>query len=365
MFDLEPLSPDAIALSPDAIAQSLKLVQSLPNPLLRWQSYLALLALEGFCLWLQQRSSPIRLNRKQARLIEPINNTPAAISQLYLNQFRVCILAISEDDDEIEVPASVFDRSIAHFYIVARVYEESQQVSFRYFLQYDSSKLPRPNSEPSYFIPVSQFESDFEHLLLYLSCLEPSAIALPSLVRNRIETTLHQYLIQPATQVSNWLDAQSDDLAWTLFPFDFSIGSALRSSQRIAVEGLERPDLFLRALKQIERQGTLIPEDARIAYQSIALGSHLFRLYAIVWRIQPISETPEWSLLTVLESESELPDRTQMSLYESGHLIASQISQSGDAYLVTQAIGLEHEQFTLSVTSAEDILTFPPFNFRS
>jgi Protein of unknown function (DUF1822) len=214
-----------VDLAPDRVKFAIALSQAIQNPLTRWQSYLALLALEGFVQWISDRSTPICLDRTQARLLEPPEfGVPAAINGVYANQFQIGLLVVEDDvEDEIEFPTSLM-RNPAHFYVAACVHEETHQVSFHSFLRGDRLN-PSSATEATCTIPISLFETNLERLLWYLASLELSAIPLP----NMSPAISSQWLIQPLVNAAQWLQTQIDELAWTRFTPELAPAVGMRS----------------------------------------------------------------------------------------------------------------------------------------
>lgn len=342
-----------IDLAPDQVDQAIALSQAIANPLTRWQSYLAMLALEGFTQWLRDRSTPIEFDRSQARLLEPSEfGIPGAINAIYANQFHLALLVVDDVEDEIEFPMSLMQNP-AHFYVAACVDEELHQVSFRAFLQGDRLNL---NLDATCMIPLSSFETNLEHLLWYLVGLEPSAIPLPS-VRPAISA---QWLIQPLVNAAQWVQTQIDELSWTFFSLELA-PAEMRSNTFNA-------DLTS-VLTQIERSGIHIPSTAQSGYRSITLNQHTFRLYIITWA----TSASEWSLLTILESiqSSTLPIGTQLVVQEGETLLVEEAAGARSAYLIAQIIGNWDEKFTITIRSIEpesntilDALSLPPIVYQ-
>ncbi len=374
-LDFEVIANSAVEIESNTTA--LTLSQALPDPLLRWHSYLALLVLEGFKIWLQQQAIP--LTTQQSILLEPTGSDIPTVSYTTVNGFKVCCIAIANDENEvIEIPAQVWDQphQAAHFYLSATVYPEQRQVAMRYFLRHDqlaqSQTVSIRTSQQTYELPTSIFETDFNQLLLYLTCLEPNAIALPETART-ITVPLKQWLIQPAVKAKAWLQRQiSDrvnDLAWQFFSPTPAISGMMSSSSTAldASPNLETDSSLTAILTEIERNGVQVPTDAQAAYQDIWVGDRLLRLAVVIWVQSQTQPEPTWSLLAILKAAPNqvmLAD-TRLSLSEANTPIVSTQLSPGSAYLVTQAIGNWHEQFTLTIDSPTgESVTLPPFIFE-
>ncbi len=389
----EAIATESIELAPAAVAQAIALSQAISDPLERWQSYLALLVLEGFEQWLQQHSTPITLKRKQATLLQPNGFDLPAASRLDLSRFQVCLVAIDSDEDEvIELPASVMDvpSQMAHFYIAAAVCEEQKQVAMRYFLRYDQlAQYRQQNSYPitsnqTYQLPTAIFETNFDDLLLYLTCLEPSAIVLPT--ANSALAPLNQRLVQPVVNAGAWLQRQindlADDLVWCFFSprrvggmmSVESIMADANTAQRTNATAFPgdsnayaTDDHLAAILTAIERNGIQIPQDSKAAYQDLLVDNQALRLCVVIWATPQATPEPEWSLLAILKAlpNQTIPEQTRLIISETTTPIVEEILRPGTAYLVAQAIGNWDEQFTITITlPTGNRLTLPPFTFQ-
>ncbi|MGG6263062.1 DUF1822 family protein [Leptolyngbya sp. AN03gr2] len=348
-----------IDLDPDRVNRAIAFTQTLPNPLTQWQSYLALLALEGFTQWMHDRSTPIEFNRSQARLIEPSGfGIPAAINSVYANQFHLGLIVADDVEETIEFPIALLQNP-AHFYVVISVDEESNQISFHSFLRGDRLTLDS-DSDETCLIPVSLCETNVEQLLWYVAGLELSAIPLPT-TRTAISS---QWLIQPLVNAARWAQTQIDEWSWTLFSLE--LVPAMRS----------HADAFsadvTSVFTQIERSGIHIPSTAQSAYRSITLDRHTFRLYVTTWAMEETSE-PEWSLLVILESidAGTLPVGTQLIVQEGNTVLIEESAKVESSYLIAQIIGNWNEKFTLTLRSIDpenhtltDSLSLSPIVFQ-
>lgn len=398
---LDAIATELIELNPIAVAQAITLSQTISNPLERWQSYLALLALEGFEQWLQQYDTPTALRRKQATLVQPNGFDLPAASRLDLTRFQVCLVTIDSDEDEvIELPASVIDlpSQMAHFYVAVAVYEEQKQSVMRYFLRYDQLAQYRQQnryhitSNQTYQLPTAIFETDFDDLLLYLTCLEPSAIVLPTInlaiaqgAAQKAIAPLGQWLVQPVVNAGTWLQRQindlADDLTWHFFSpkpvggmmsvesFTSNTNAAQRDATAFPAESFANAtdDHLSAILTAIERNGIQIPQNSRAAYQDVTVGDQALRLCAVIWATVQATPEPEWSLLAILKAlpYQTIPEQTRVIISETTTPIVEEILRPGSSYLVAQIIGNWNEQFTITIElSSGDRLTLPPFTFQ-
>jgi hypothetical protein len=195
MLDFEALPVEAIALAPEQIDRAAQLSSQLPDGGRQWQTYLNALALFGFEQWLRERGGDLYLNTERCSLLQPWGaNVLEAVCHLEVGEFKLCLLATGTLSDEaIALPRAAIDlpEYAAHFYVVLAVEEEQEQVTIVGFLRRDqlgerlqSANLP---AEPdwTYELPLAWFEPELDRLLLYLRCLEPTAIPLPAALANR------------------------------------------------------------------------------------------------------------------------------------------------------------------------------------
>ncbi len=353
-LDFEPSLTAQIDLPLDAVLRSRIFVEAISLPALRWQSYRALLAYEGFLQWLEDGNVPMTLDRRNVMLIQPTRlDGTAAIYHLEVNGFKCCIVCAEEG--EVELPVSVVDNSAqaSHFYIAIAVHEEQQQVTLQAFVRYNELRRHDLNmtSDRTYEIPVSVFETNFDQLLLYFTCLERSAIALPEISLMQSQERLYQWLVQPAVNVLDWLqqqvDAITENLVWT---FSAPTLSPLRSNDPISAVSTE-----------LERSGIHVPDSAQAAYRTLTIGNYTFQLAVILWITQPDSE---WSLLAILQAQAGdiLPENTRLMIREQQTLIVESLTVSDARYLIVQAFGAPGEQLLVEIQLANgDQLTLPAF----
>ena len=190
LLDFEALPVEAIALKESQIQQAAELSDLIIVPENQWPTYLQALAWLGFESWLQARDSQLSLNSVNCSLTQPsyVNFIPGVFN-LEVNRFKLCILTPGVMLDEvITLPRAVLDlpEYVAHFYVVVAVDEEREEATVTSFIPYDELKqrqqsvnLP-PDSDWNYELPMAWFNPEPDKLLLYLRCLEPSAIALPT-----------------------------------------------------------------------------------------------------------------------------------------------------------------------------------------
>lgn len=195
-FEFEAFPVAAIALESANIERAIQISILIPNLSQQWQTYLNALALFGFEQWLEERGADIPLNSANSTVLQPqYANVFQAVSNLTVGSFKLCLIATgSLTDEEVIIPQAVIDlpEFAAHFYVLIEIQEEFEQAIIRGFLRRDrltsqSHALNlQPNSDWTYSVPLAWFDSDPDRLLLYLRCLDPSAIVLPEITSDRV-----------------------------------------------------------------------------------------------------------------------------------------------------------------------------------
>jgi hypothetical protein len=374
--------------------QALSLSQSIAHPS-RWQSYLALLALSGFTEWIETYGAATGLtfdcDRSQARLIIPNHpDQPTAISHLYLNQFRLCLIPTTGSPDEvIELPSAIVEqpKQTAQFYITVNINPEAQVASVQGFLRHDQLQNYRTQQKITpnngiYTIPIEQFEPRIDRLFFLASNLNLEAIPLPQSSLFPAIAPIKQLLIQPIINTGNWLQQQLTLKNWNqkldqisqsfdhllLLPNDFREMIPTTDGMRCRgpEDGWRGPDANV--LESITQQGYNIPMDVRVNYQNLSLDEQSFRLTFVTWQL-PIDdatpgEEPEWSLLIIAQLLDIVTQPIRISVQQMGDVMATEQLDSLDHYQIFQAIGFLHEQFTIEIATAQSELVLPPLKFE-
>lgn len=418
---------ETIEVEAEQIEQALQFSRETRNPQRQWLLYLQNLALSSFEKWLQKRQPDLLVQTESCSLFNPSQaNFFDVICNLQVGSFKVCLIpTLSLSDPEIAIPRAVIElpEFAAHFYVVIGIEEELEIAAVRGFLQRDRVLQYRERIQPeldwNYLVEIAQFDDNLDELLLYLQCLEPSAIPLPDPVRaanlvrfkDRLESLLPQIqnkplwqvlnweqgvavlthpdllnwiyrvqtetvssptnylsdllqiLTQQATNVGRWIQSQWDEVAqeltWQML--STPVPSPMMSATRSPTEELS--DI----LAQIQRNSNLeIPPEAGFAYRDLEFNNGM-RLYGITWSL-PDEEC--WNLLLILGS---IPGQTLSSQVQwrisdqTGILIEESLQPGNDSdYLFAQLIGADGDKFLLTLTSAMgDKLTLPPLAFSS
>ena len=414
LLDWECLNETQTELSTEHFQQAARLSQLIHFSQQRWQVYINALAVLGFQEWLKERAPDLQLRTKQSSIWQPeyANLLPAACN-IWVDNFKICIITGSNLIDEHNIPFAVFDipRFTAHFYVLMQVIEEKEQVAITGFISYEqycryqqTAQLPI-ESDWTYTIPQSWFNSESNSLLLNLRCLSADAIELPVIQDNpeidnatelkqkllKLESQLQnqnlwQLLtvqegidllnnselvdwvyqtikpspIQPLINVGNWLSNKLDEIAneigWVLMP-------SLRLSELRSLENFEQVRTGL------EQQGVHIPANAKGAYRDLECNeSTSLRLYAITWLLNENSDNSEWVLLIVLGSQPQkiMPETLKLEVRDETELLFEQeVKDTTQNILYAQVVGNWGERFWINIIVDENtLIEIPPFGFE-
>ena len=377
LLDFESLSEAGITLSSEQIDRAVELSETLINQDRQWQTYLNALAFFGFETWLQSRDNSLTINSDNCSVKQPsYASFIDGVFNLEVGEFKVCLLTNGVAIDEfITVSRAVVDlpEYAAHFYVLVNVIEEQEEVSIDSFIRYDqmSERKRAANLTPgvdwTYELPLTWFNPEPDDLLLYLRCLEPSAIALPitatatiniqrelesllpqlqsgetelqeiltweqakSIFRNpNLLTWLYELQItQPSARdaltalsnrasatisevtqrvinVKSWLSDELDELAQNLAWILLPAPAFAPSAFRdLQAINRESPvEEFEAIITQLRDSGEDIPIDARGACQDFELATYGLRLFAVTWTIEETEGIPEWNLMLILGAQ--------------------------------------------------------------
>jgi hypothetical protein len=431
-LDFDDLPTSAIILSDDDIDRAAEISNRIPNQLKQWQVYLNCLALSAFEKWLDERAESLNINLDKCTILQPaLANFINGVANLQVDEFKICLITTGSLSDEImSLPRVIIDlpEFIPHFYVLVEVLEERLSANVYAFLSYqellERQNLMSLQSDGNYQLPISSFDSNPDHLLLYLRCLKVSAISLPAIPANRAEIVarvqnqllellpelrtpereladiltweqatavfthpelldwiytsqqenhppantflrdLIKLITQPAVNAGRWLGNELDELAqglsWVLLP-SFVPASGMRPIRSPEEE-------FEVIATQLRERGLEIPLQARGAYQDILLAGIPLRMYAVTWHLLGESEQREWSLLLILGAPalSSLPADIKLRVSDQTGILdeLGLNAESEDAYIFTRAVGNWGERFLVSVSLMDGVeVTLPPFAF--
>ncbi|GJD19292.1 hypothetical protein RIVM261_042480 [Rivularia sp. IAM M-261] len=223
-LDFDDLPTSAITLSSDDIDRAAEISELIPDELKQWQVYLNSLALSAFEQWLEERAESLTVNRDNCTILQPASaNFINCVANLQVGEFKVCLIATGSLSDEmVSLSRVVVDlpEFIPHFYVLVEVLEEREAANVYAFLSYQellkTLHVTSLQSDWNYQIPISCFDDNPDRLLLYLRCLEPSAISLPAIPSNRtaILSTVQNQLVELLPQLQSPERELSDALTW-------------------------------------------------------------------------------------------------------------------------------------------------------
>jgi hypothetical protein len=437
-FDFEVLSTEALELSPETIEQAVELSLTIPNEERQWQAYLNALAMFGFEQWLNSRATDLTLDWENCSTREPATaNAIEAVCNLKVNDFKLCLIATgSLTDEEVMLPRAIVDlpEFIPHFYVLVEVQEEQEAVTIQGFLSRNQldERLERANlvaeEDWTYQLPASWFIADPDRLLLYLSCLEPTTIPLPTVpsdrstqlaqLRSGLERLLPELhssqrqlwqiltweqgaVVLTNPELLNWVYQvqQQGDLSTT----DASARNHLTDilqlltqqamnvrrwlsneldelAQELSWILLPMPSLatatalrspteeFEAIVRELHLSGLAISPQARGAYRDLQVAGLSLRLYALTWPLMTGS-IPEWTLLLILgaPSETNLPIGLTLRVSDQTGILVERVvgSDNNSPYFFTSVIGNWYEKFIVTIGLAPGFkLTLPPFSFQ-
>lgn len=433
-LEFEQLPPQAISLSQLQIDLAVEVSDCIKNESKQWQTYLNTLSLSAFKNWLESRSNFLNINQEECTILQPpLANLIPGVANLKIGEFNLCLITPgSFIDEQISISKIIVDipEYTPHFYVLIQVLEEQESAIVQGFLSYKEllSKQQeinlQPDSDWTYEVPLTWFCNEPDRLLLYLRCLEPSAISLPPIPTNRAQTlqltknelikklpqlqtkeiheiltwdmaiavftcpelmewiynlqnqsiqeslsirSLQQHLsdifkliAQPAINVGRWLWDELDDLAQTNWNLLPNI--APQPVMRIPIEE------FTVISSQLHQKGLQIPTQARGAYQDISLAGVPLRLYGVTWHLLSQSDPNSWTLLLILGTPAleNLPHNLELRISDqTGILVEQKVNpQEGNSYLYTRVIGNFDEKFLVSVSLGNEVeMTLPTFKF--
>jgi Protein of unknown function (DUF1822) len=197
--DFYSFDEEEILLTEKQIAEAVKISEPVTDRELQWQVYLSSLALSGFTSWLDDRDDELKIDTSKCPLFTGVPKIGAA-SRLQIGGFKVCVIAKGGlDGDYVNVPQAILKDSAetAQFYVFVEVLEEISQAVMYGFLR--SDRLDRyAQAEPledfsdgTCDLPVSWLNLEFDELVSYLRCFNPSAIPLPA--TKKLSTIIGQW----------------------------------------------------------------------------------------------------------------------------------------------------------------------------
>ena len=399
-LEFEQLPPEAISLSQSQIDRAVELSDKIKDESKQWQTYLNALSLSAFETWLESRSNSFNINRDECTVLQPaLANVIPTVANLKVGDFKICLITTgSFIDEQVDISRIVVDlpEYIPHFYVFVEVIEEEEKAVIQGFISYKEFLVKQQNanltldSNWNYEIPLTWFCNEPDRLLLYLRCLEPSAIPLPTIPTNRAEnlelvkneliriltelktqelwetltweqatavltnpqlidwiynlqtqeetssaistqkhlSDIFKLITQPAINVGRWLWDELDTLAEQTWNLLPNI--APQPVMRSPVEE------FTVLSSQLQQKGLEIPVQARGAYQNLSLAGVPLRLYAVAWHLLSESEPNSWTLLLILGTPAleSLPHNLKLRVSDqTGILVEQEVNPELGKYL--------------------------------
>jgi hypothetical protein len=229
----ESFSTSSIALSDEHINQAIELSHPLQDESKKWFTYLNALALFGFESWLKERGDDFTVNRENCSIFNPeVANMIEAVCNLYVNQFKVCLITVGSLSDElVSIPQAVLDlpEYAAQLYVLVEVQEELETVVVSSFISYPDliAAKNKANLEPdldwTYQVPLHWFEPEIDQLILYFRCLETTAISLPEIPSRQTLLSTQQAQLQSILPQLSSPNSPSNSQLWNLLNWEQAI----------------------------------------------------------------------------------------------------------------------------------------------
>ena len=257
--DLRLLLPETVWLEPEhfSFAQQTSSLEN-NSASSSWQTYLNTLALLGFEVWLYKRLREKVITRDISAI--------KTCGNLKVDEFKFCTIATESLLGEIvNIPKVIIDNPeySAHFYVLLEVSEEEEQVLIRGFLTHKQlveigSNLELPINEGFYQLPLSLFDIEPNHLLVYQRYMEASEFVAP-VVGNQVtqeKEHLSNIVSKTTTKLSQWLQGFIDESWQTL-------------------DSINKPELKLafstRNISKDTKRAKIIDLGIKLANQKVAL----------------------------------------------------------------------------------------------
>ena len=242
--DFRLLLPEVIWLKPEHFEYARETRNQVKSEAYQWQTYLNTLALQSFEEWLKERIPNQPVSRD--------NNVIEAGSHLKVGEFKFWVIATEHLLDEmVDVPQNGIDNpeEAANFYVLLEVLEEQEEVVLRGFMRYDQLVNYRTKvdlqllEDGCYQLPLSEFDTEPNHLLYYCRFLEPTTIPLAVSAETKTEEKLLGHLKKTTIKLSQWLQGVFDE-GWYAIEALTSPERNLALRNRNVEEGVKRCKLI-------------------------------------------------------------------------------------------------------------------------
>lgn len=374
------LSTEALSLTPEQIDRAIQLSQLGQNDNEQWQFYLQTLALQGIQEWFQKRAPELSFHSSWLDRDMPLNrpipgfgvssdrSEQGMLPSFQVGNFRMnLVITDALETAEVAVSETAIARleGMAHFYLLVEVLEEFAQITVAGYLRRDQmiQHSLAPAADGLCWLATDWFEQESDRLLLELQSLDPTTIPLTEQTVSRQGNTpsLQQQVINTGLWLRNQLDQVAQDLGWILLP-----SPVLSPAMRAVRSPVEQFSNLQSSLA--ERQGVLIPPQAKTAYKQLGGENHAFCLYIVTWELEPGDHPSEWSLMVILAAPSGtlLPANTDLQIWEGPEqLLKQRLEHPTDGgYLFAQVGGTQDEQFSIGIHFPnQEFLQLAPFGF--
>lgn len=215
--DLRLLVPETVWLEPEHFLLANQIRSSeMTNASNSWQVYLNTLGLLAFEEWIRESLPGKKISRD--------TNSIAIAGNVKVGEFKFCAIATEHLLDEVaNIPQEVIEKPelAAHFYVLLEVLEEQEEVAIRGFLPYNQlielkSNVELPINDGCYQIPLSSFDIEPNHLLVYQRYVQASEFAVPVVNSQvspvtQVSENLSTFVRSNTTKLSQWLQGVIDE----------------------------------------------------------------------------------------------------------------------------------------------------------
>lgn len=327
--NLSLLLPEVIDLDPEYFRQAKEISDKVTGEAHQWQTYLNVLALQGFEQWLSERIPGKTISRENCGIEQ--------VFYLKLGDCKLCLIAKEHLLDEVvNFPQALFQpESAAHFYVLLEVLEEEEQVIVRGFLR-NEQLINYQNqfdlqSQGWCELPLSLFDSSANRLLYYCRFYAKTAISIPV---TSVETkTEVEYLKETRTKLSQWFQ-EIVDSSWEAIDTLINPEANLAWNTRMT----EFPG---------SKKGKLINLGMELNHQTVALlvnvGEEIEDKLSILIQLHPTGET------------RYLPPHLKLTLLSKAEKILQEVeSRSGDNYIQLKSFkGEPGKRFSIEVSLSD------------
>jgi hypothetical protein len=374
--DFVPNYADTFDLPQAAIDEATLLSQNIKDPLSAWQVYLAHLGLTGLTAWIEttidEAGLALQFDRSQARLLPPTaSDLPAAVTQIKLGEFKLCMIAITDSDEIVEIPQMAIEHpdQAGHFYVTVSVNTEAEVVGIKGFIRYDQiqERNLSVSSNGVYEIAIEQFEPQLDRLFFLATGLNPGAIVLPQAAPKLAPAPIRQMLIRPIMNAAAWGKQQLEASLEALDDF-LALGDntnpQLVPAFRGGTSSIQAANPLQEIRSELTRQGCVIPVNVQASYEDSIINGMTIRVAMAKWQIpqENLTDVAEWSLLVIAKPLGVLTEPVQIVIEHRETAMNRIELNDSDRYM--QAIGELDELFTIAICYGQTELVFPPVSFH-